>query len=49
MSFLSLINFQNQKRGKILKITLKLLNLIKRDLNNNDYLMIKASNATGFK
>ena len=22
--------------------------LIKRDLNNNDYLMIKASNATGF-
>ena len=26
----------------------QIIKLIKNDLNNNDYLMIKASNATGF-
>ena len=26
----------------------EIIDLIKNDLNNNDYLMIKASNATGF-
>ena len=36
------------KRGKILNSNSKIIELIKNDLNNNDYLMIKASNATGF-
>jgi murE/murF fusion protein len=26
----------------------QIIDLIKNDLNNNDYLMVKASNATGF-
>ena len=36
------------KRGRILNNDLEIINLIKNDLNNNDYLMVKASNATGF-
>ena len=36
------------KRGKILNNNSQIIDLIKNDLNNNDYLMIKASNATGF-
>ena len=36
------------KRGRILKDNSEIINLIKNDLNNNDYLMVKASNATGF-
>jgi murE/murF fusion protein len=36
------------KRGKILNNNSEIINLIKNDLDNNDYLMIKASNATGF-
>ena len=36
------------KKGKILKNKFEIFNLIKNDLNNNDYLMVKASNATGF-
>ena len=36
------------KKGKILRNKSEILNLIRNDLNNNDYLMIKASNATGF-
>ena len=36
------------KRGRILYNTQQIIDLIKNDLNNNDYLMIKASNATGF-
>jgi murE/murF fusion protein len=36
------------KRGRILKDNFEIINLIKNDLNNNDYLMVKASNATGF-
>ena len=36
------------KRGRILNKDFEIINLIKNDLNNNDYLMVKASNATGF-
>jgi MurE/MurF fusion protein len=36
------------KRGRILNNNAQIIDLIKNDLNNNDYLMIKASNATGF-
>ena len=41
-------NIMKVKRGRILVNKLGILKLIKKDLNNNDYLMIKASNATGF-
>ncbi len=36
------------KRGRILNNKYQIIELIKNDLNNNDYLMVKASNATGF-
>ena len=36
------------KKGRILYNKSQIIKLIKNDLNNNDYLMIKASNATGF-
>jgi murE/murF fusion protein len=36
------------KRGKILNHNSQIIDLIKNDLDNNDYLMVKASNATGF-
>ena len=36
------------KRGKILHTKSQINEFIKKDLNNNDYLLIKASNATGF-
>ena len=36
------------KKGRILYNKSQIIDLIKKDLNNNDYLMIKASNATGF-
>ena len=35
------------KKGGILYNNSQIIELIKNDLNNNDYLMIKASNATG--
>ncbi len=35
------------KKGKILNNKSDIIELIKNELNNNDYLMIKASNATG--
>ncbi len=35
------------KRGLILKNKIDIFNLIKNNLNNNDYLMIKGSNSTG--
>ena len=35
------------KRGRILNNKSQIIELIKNDLNNNDYLMVKASNATG--
>jgi murE/murF fusion protein len=37
-----------KKRGRVLNSNSQIIDLIKNDLNNNDYLMIKASNATGF-
>jgi murE/murF fusion protein len=37
-----------KKRGRVLNNSSQIIDLIKNDLNNNDYLMIKASNATGF-
>jgi MurE/MurF fusion protein len=41
-------NLLRHKKGRILYNKSQIINLIKNDLNNNDYLMIKASNATGF-
>ena len=35
------------KKGSILKNYLEIINLIKNNINNNDYLMIKGSNSTG--
>jgi murE/murF fusion protein len=37
-----------KKKGRVLNNNSQIIDLIKNDLNNNDYLMIKASNATGF-
>ena len=46
---LSIFNhISKSKRGRILNNNSQIINLIKNDLNNNDYLMVKASNATGF-
>ena len=41
-------NITKVKRGRILENKLKIFEFFKKDLNNNDYLMIKASLATGF-
>jgi len=41
-------NITKVKRGRILVNKLEIFEFIEKDLNNNDYLMIKASNATGF-
>ena len=41
-------NIMKVKRGRILVNKLGIFEFIKKDLNNNDYLMIKASLATGF-
>ena len=38
---------EHKKKGKILKSTSDILDLIKNDLKNNDFLMIKGSNSTG--
>ena len=49
MQFLSIYDtISKSKRGRILKYKTKIIELIKNDLKNNDYLMVKASNATGF-
>ena len=40
-------SLKTDKKGKILSRKLQIIDLIKKDLNNNDYLMIKGSNATG--
>ncbi|MDC1338303.1 bifunctional UDP-N-acetylmuramoyl-L-alanyl-D-glutamate--2,6-diaminopimelate ligase MurE/UDP-N-acetylmuramoyl-tripeptide--D-alanyl-D-alanine ligase MurF [Pelagibacteraceae bacterium] len=40
-------NLDKRRRGIILKDKSKIIDLIKNDLNNNDYLMIKGSNSTG--
>ncbi len=36
-----------KKRGSILKNKNEIISLIKNNINNNDYLMIKGSNSTG--
>ena len=36
------------KKGRVLHNKSQIIEFIKKDLNNDDYLMIKASNATGF-
>ena len=41
-------SISKSKRGRILINNSQIIDLIKNDLNNNDYLMVKASNATGF-
>ncbi len=41
-------NISKAKKGRILFNKSQIIELIKKDLNNNDYLMIKASLATGF-
>ena len=40
-------NIDNNKKGLILKNNSQIINLIKNNINNNDYLMIKGSNSTG--
>ena len=40
-------NLKNSKKGLILKNRSQIINLIKNNINNNDYLMIKGSNSTG--
>ena len=40
-------NIHRRKKGLILKEISQINDLIKNNLNNNDYLMIKGSNATG--
>ena len=41
-------NLSKAKKGRILSNKSQILEFIKKDLNNYDYLMIKASLATGF-
>ena len=38
---------KTNKKAKILKNNFGIVNLINKDLSNNDYLMIKGSNSTG--
>jgi murE/murF fusion protein len=40
-------NLHKSKKGLVLKKKSKIIDLIKNNINNNDYLMIKASNSTG--
>ena len=40
-------NLNKNKKGLILKTKLQIIDLIKNNINNNDYLMIKGSNSTG--
>jgi len=40
-------NINKNKKGLILKKNSQIIHLIKNDINNNDYLMIKGSNSTG--
>ena len=44
---LILNKLSQSKKGGILYSKSQIFKLIRNDLNNNDYLMIKASNATG--
>ena len=38
----------DSKKGRVLHNKSQIIDLIRNDLNNNDSLMVKASNATGF-
>ena len=38
----------SSKKGRVLSNKSQIIDLIRNDLNNNDSLMVKASNATGF-
>jgi len=40
-------NLNKSKRGIVIKKRSQIIDLIKNNLNNNDYLMIKGSNSTG--
>ena len=40
-------SIRKSKRGRIINNNSQIIDLLKNDLNNNDYLMVKASNATG--
>ena len=40
-------NLNKDKRGIVIKKKSQIFDLIKNNLNNNDYLMIKGSNSTG--
>jgi len=40
-------NLNKSKKGSILKKNWQIIDLIKNNINNNDYLMIKGSNSTG--
>jgi murE/murF fusion protein len=48
MASLVFDNISKAKRGRVLFNKSQIIEFIKKDLNNNDYLMIKASLATGF-
>ena len=48
MASLIFKNISKAKKGRILFKNSQIIELIRKDLNNNDYLMIKASLATGF-
>ena len=48
MASLVFDNISKAKRGRVLVNKSHIIEFIKKDLNNNDYLMIKASLATGF-
>ena len=48
MASLVFDNISKAKRGRVLVNKSQIIEFIKKDLNNNDYLMIKASLATGF-
>ena len=38
----------DSKKGRVLSNKSQIIDLLRNDLNNNDSLMVKASNATGF-
>ncbi len=48
MASIIFASISKAKKGKILLNNSQIIKLIRKDLNNNDYLMIKASLATGF-
>jgi len=48
MASITFKSISKAKKGKILLNNSQIIELIRKDLNNNDYLMIKASLATGF-